>query len=86
MGKIKGRDLDAIKTAVGALDTKERRDRYRAGNFPRSQAVKDLDKRYRWDLFYGAQRQGLTLEGWDDYLDAHIYTALKSVVPSLSEK
>ena len=59
------------------------RERYRAGDFPRADRVRDLDKRYRYDLFYAAGGYRLLPED-DDLTDAHIYTALRRVVPSLT--
>jgi hypothetical protein len=69
---------------ITVLDTPERRDDYRNGRFDRADRVKDLDKRYRWDLFWQAWRTNhnvsLHLQG---YNDAHIDTALRSMVPTL---
>jgi hypothetical protein len=78
--KVTPSDLDIIRGAVTPYDTEERRDRYRRGDFPRADAVQDLNKRYRWDLFYGT-RAYLGVRG--EYADAHFYTALKSVIPDL---
>lgn len=70
---------------LGALlqphDTDKRREMYRTGQFPRSDAVKDLDKRYRWDLFWQVGFGHIALP--DDMNDNHIDTALRAVVPSL---
>lgn len=75
--------LDRMREAIATLDTPSTRERYRAGDFPRADAVRDLDKRYRYDLFYAAG--GCRLLPEDDGLtDAHIYTALRRVVPSLT--
>jgi hypothetical protein len=75
--------LDRMRDAIAPLDTPQTRERYRAGDFPRADRVRDLDKRYRWDIYYAAG--GYRLHPEDDSItDAHIYTALKRIVPSLN--
>lgn len=83
MAKIKGMDLEILTNTVQSFDTEAMREIYRARDFPRSAAVKDLNKRYRWDLFYLACRVGLRQKLEGDYFDDHIYTALKSAIPDL---
>ena len=74
--------FEMLARDIVPLDTTERRQRYRAGDFPRSADVQDLDKRYRWDLVYASGASGgLTWLG--DYFDSHIYTALRNIVASL---
>jgi len=76
----------ALKTAIERCDTSETRDQYRAGNFPRSDRVNDLDARYRWDLFWHVQPQ-LREAGHsfpDDLKDSHIDTALRRIVAPLA--
>lgn len=70
-----------LAEAIKPLDTDARRAQYRARDFPRAELVKDLDKRYRWDLLYaaGVAAKGI-LSGLDD---SHIDTALRALVPSL---
>lgn len=84
MPKITGPDLQRLADAIAPFNTEDRRAAYREGRFPRAEAVKDLDKRYRFDLFYaaGSYRIGLP----DDVTDAHIETALRGIVPSLSDR
>lgn len=78
--KITGDDFARLSAAVESGDTQERRERYRAALYPRSAQVKDVDKRYRWDLFW--EVRGLTnLDG--NYSDEHIDTALRKIVPKL---
>jgi hypothetical protein len=49
--------------------------------------VQDIDRRYRWDLYWGAARlAGGLPDSTNGYSDAHVYTALKSVVPSLTKE
>lgn len=71
--------LEAMRAAIAPLDTPERRARYVARDFPRADMVRDIDARYRWDLFYAARvfPEGLT--------DArHIDTALRRIVAPLA--
>lgn len=77
--KVSSADLAALRKVVSALDTDERRATYKAGDFPRSELTKDLDKRYRWDLLWDT-RGHKVLTGIDGYQDAHIDTALRSIV------
>ena len=75
--------LDRMREAMAPLDTSQARERYRAGDFPRADAVQDLDKRYRWDLYYAAGGYRL-LPDDESVTDAHIDTALRRIVPSLT--
>jgi hypothetical protein len=84
--KMKAEHFEALRAAIAPLDTPARREAYLSGRFPRAELVKDLDKRYRWDLLWGttgSERVGF----WSDlyaYLnDDHIDTALRSIVPKL---
>jgi len=79
--KITSAHLEALRAAIAPLDTVSQREQYRLGDFPRAELVKDLDKRYRWDLFY-AVNGGLLISG-GMYLDSHIDTALRAIVPPL---
>lgn len=81
MPKMKLRDhLDALREAIAPLDTAERRARYAARDIPRGDLVQDIDKRYRFDLFYAARAYTLLP---DDVADAHIDTALRRIVPAI---
>ena len=73
---------EAWKAAIAPLDTPEKRERYRTGDIPRADRVKDLNKRYRWDLAYAARLNLIAL--YDvGCNDTHIDTALRSIVPAL---
>ena len=80
MAKITDIDVNKMGDAIHPLDTETVRDAYRRGDFPRAEMVKDLDRRYRWDLLWAAG-------GWriipNDVTDAHIDTALRKIVPVL---
>ncbi len=54
---------------------------YRNGNFPRAHTVKNLNERYRWDLFWYATNRNKTFRSELRYLkDSHIDTALRNIV------
>jgi hypothetical protein len=81
--------VEAMRERIAPLDTAERRQAYREGRFPRAEAVKDLDMRYRWDLYHAARvREVLDRNiGGDgaDLTDAHIDTGLRRIVPALGQ-
>jgi len=55
---------------------------YKKGNFPRADKVQDLQKRFCFDLFYGASLARWTCDNLYSYLnDEHIYTVLKKICP-----
>ena len=75
---------DEWTSRIEPLDTIEMRDAYRAGNFPRADLVKDLDKRYRWDLLNAAMGWRGPCAAYDAGMnDTHIDTALRSIVDPL---
>lgn len=83
--KIRPCEIQALRDAIAPLDTDTRRAVYLSGEFPRADKVKDLDKRYRWDLFYDARRV-VGFDAFDfvsDYEMDHLDTALRSVVARL---
>jgi hypothetical protein len=85
------RALIADAIAGAGLDTPAVRARYAARDIPRGDAVQDIDKRFRWDLFRASSL--VTVDGrtvhligllYDaGYHDGHIDTALRSIVPAL---
>lgn len=82
--KITTTSLEALRERIAPLDTDANRQAYREGRFVRSDKVKDLDRRYRWDLLWatcaGPFVSDLYAEGLND---SHIDSALKAVVPAL---
>lgn len=74
--------VNRMREAITPHDTETLRHKYRNGDFPRAELVKDLNKRYRWDL---ARMSGFRVwEAYDEGLnDSHIDTALRSIVPAL---
>ena len=81
MSKINGELLAGLRAAIVPLDTTERRVDYANGNFPRADKVKDLDRRYRWDLLRHSGASRLIPAGV--FADSHIDTALRSIVASI---
>ena len=82
--KASSEQVAAVRLAVSRLDTVERRARYLAGDIPCAGTVRDLSRRYRWDLYYAAIDGGQisygTLRGLND---SHVDTVLRAVVPAL---
>ena len=72
-------DLRWMIEKINPLDTSERRAKYLTGDFPRSDLVKDLNKRYRWDLFFAACPH----MAWSGYSGSHLDTALRYIIPDL---
>jgi hypothetical protein len=77
--KIPAATVEAMAEAIGPLDTEQARLPYRDGTI---QAVRDIDRRYRWDLLWASGANRLLWE-IDDLTDAHIDTALRRIVEPL---
>lgn len=84
--KMSSEHLEAMRGLISPLDTEANREKYRSGNFSRSELTKDVDRRYRWDLFWASKANRVVHTEDCDYNDSHINTALKSIVPSLGVK
>ena len=84
--KITAPHLESLTKALTPLDTPEKRAQYASGEFPRADAVKDLDKRYRWDLLFaaGSFSREWTTEVYKYADDTHIDTALRSIIKPLT--
>jgi len=60
---------------------------YENGLFPRAEKTKDLQKRFCFDLLYGAGLTKFVCDSLYPYLtDDHILTALKAIAPKLIRK
>jgi len=82
--KVTPAHLDELREAIEPLDTDERRTIYRDGKFPRADKVKNLDERYRWDLYWAASRvTGGLPDSTNGYATSHIDTALRKIVQPL---
>lgn len=79
--RVTPEQLEAMRQRIARLDTEPIRQAYRDGMFPRAGLVKDLDKRYRWDLFYASKASEVTRDS--DLTMAHIDTALRKIVAPL---
>ena len=85
--KIAKETVEAMRQRIAPLDTDEVRNAYREGRFPRSEGVRNLDMRYRWDLYHAARgREALMVDGEypQDLTTEHIDTALRRIVRPLS--
>lgn len=90
MAKIQGDAFEFMAALVREWDTPEHRDMYRQGKYPRADRTKDVNMRYRWDIFWAANstcrtRHGHTIHDTlpDDVNDAHVDTALRRIVAPL---
>lgn len=68
-------------------------DKYETGQFHRSGDVNDLNKRFRWDLYWlipTSERRKIEFdeEKWEynDYTSDHIDTALRKIVPKITRR
>lgn len=78
--------FQAIKEAIDPLNTPENQERYRTGNYPRSENTKDVNMRYRWDLLWATFSRTATEEQRKEFnklKDTHIDTALRRIVAPL---
>ncbi len=82
--KITADTLAAISERVAPFDTEQNRERYREGRFPRADVVRDLDMRYRWDLFHAGRCYDLVKHD-DTITSNHIDTALRRIVQPLGK-
>jgi hypothetical protein len=83
--KIKQEDYDDLVALLGLLkDIPEQRVLYKAGKFPHAERVRDLPKRFAWDMFFRTPEEPRLELTWRLYKylhDEHIYTALRRIVP-----
>jgi hypothetical protein len=59
---------------------------YERGNFHRSEAVRDLQKRFCWDVYYATPGLNAVICMLPGINDEHIYTALKAICPKVERK
>lgn len=82
--KIKPEHLAWLKAGIEPLDTAERRNLYLEGRFPNADKVRELNKRYRWDLLHAAGLTGWLCDTLYRYAhDDHVDSALRSIVKDL---
>lgn len=85
--KIKPEHLEHMRKRIAVLLSlnPELVKAYQEGNFPNSDRVKDLQKRFCFDLCFMAGLTPWICEHVYPYAnDDHVYTALKAVCPTLS--
>ena len=88
--KMKAEHLSILKRGIDrVLEANPNAvERYKRGDFPRSEKVKDLQRRFCFDLFYASGIRigdGIGINGdiIGNYNDEHIYTALKRICPKV---
>lgn len=82
--KVSDADFAILKAAIEPVDLPEYRSRYKNRDIARADSVKDINKRYRWDLYYFAARQrGSLPDSTNGYNMDHIDTALRKIVPDI---
>jgi hypothetical protein len=74
--------IEQIAKLIEPHDTNERRASYINGNIQRYELVKDINRRYRFDLYYALSAWRAIPDGFE-YTDEHLYTALKTFIPDL---
>ena len=77
--KMPKEQFDVLRAAIEPLNNAANRESYRTGNYPRAHLTNDVDKRYRWDLFWAVKFKA----DWSNLDDSHIDTALRQIVPPL---
>lgn len=88
--KMKPAEREKLAAQVIPMDTKPRRDHYRGGGYRNAANVQDLNKRYRWDLWWDVPwnvREDILDTMTQQYglppNDAWIDSALRLIVPPL---
>lgn len=60
---------------------------YESGDFHKSEAVKDLQKRFCFDVLFGTGLNKFVCDELYPYMDDnHLYTALKSICPKVIKR
>jgi hypothetical protein len=80
--KVTAEEVAELGRAISLFDTHEVREAYRSEQYPRSHTTKDLNKRFRWDLYWAAYDSGFRF-ATEGLYDSHIDTALRKVVAPL---
>lgn len=87
--KITKEHLQVLKTEINQVLVKHPNliNEYESGQFARSEKVQDLQKRFCFDLMYGAGLTRFICDILYKYMnDDHLYTALKAVCPKITKK
>jgi hypothetical protein len=89
--KIKHEHFEHIKSEISEVLLKYNNgnklvEEYRQGLYPRADKTKDVQRRFCFDLLYGAGLSSFVCDNLYQYLnDDHIYTALKLICPQIKE-
>jgi len=89
--KIKKEHYEVLKSAIAeTLEAHNKNDElvraYQKGNFTNSSKVKDLQKRFCFDILYGSGLNSFVCDTLYKYMnDDHLYTALKSICPNINK-
>lgn len=87
--KIKKEHFDHLKAEIDAVLLKYNADNklveeYQRGDYPRAEFTKDVQRRFCFDLIYGAGLNKFVCDSLYPYLnDDHIYTALEAICPKV---
>ncbi len=81
--KIKPEHLRQLRDAIEPLNTPTLRKKYSDRDVPRAERIKDVDKRYRWDLLWSAVPSQFMTELYTYLNDTHIDSAIASFIPKL---
>tara|TARA_R110000751_G_scaffold33085_1_gene82707 strand:+ start:229 stop:525 length:297 start_codon:yes stop_codon:yes gene_type:complete len=89
--KIKAEHLEYLKQEIKIFTDREGMSNlvreYETGDFCRSDKVKDLQRRFCFDLFYYAGLSKWACDTLYQYLDdTHLYTALRAILPTVTRK
>ena len=88
--KIKTQHFDELKSHIQekfkTVILSDLIDAYEKGNFQRSDKVQDLQKRFCFDVLYSSVPSSFISVLYEYLNDAHIYTALKKICPSIVKK
>ena len=87
--KIKQEHLEHLKTEINKTLEKYPNlvEEYETGKFARSGKVKDLQRRFCFDLSHGSGLNQFICDTLYEYMnDDHLYTALKSIYPKVTKR
>ena len=88
--KITLKELQTVSDKINSIDGMDKLiESYEIGNFPNSHDVKDLNVRFRFDIYHGLNLRDCLKKdtgGQVIYNDDHIYTMLRKCVPAITRK
>jgi hypothetical protein len=84
-GKASPELVEEVRSLISQIDSQELREKYRQGNINNNFEGQDMDKRYRYDLFWAAAGDIYSKVNKEGLKSDHLDTLLKEVVPPLSE-